>query len=187
MPVKFIETSLPGVILIELEEFGDDRGFLRESYHRDKYTEGGIHKPFVQDNHSHSKRGILRGLHYQLRHPQGKIVYVVRGEIFDVAVDIRLGSPTFGHWTGFHLTDENKRQMFIPEGFAHGFYVLSEWADVTYKCTNIYVPDDDFGLLWSDPSVGIEWPDKSPYLSEKDSRNPLLREIPEDRLPIYQP
>ena len=187
MSQKFIEVSLPGVMLVELDEFDDPRGFFRESYHRDRYVEGGIRPDFVQDNHSHSVRGTLRGLHYQLRHPQGKLIYVVRGEIFDVAVDIRAGSPTFGRWTGFHLSGENRRQVFIPEGFAHGFYVLSETADVTYKCTHVYVPGDDYGLLWSDPSIGIEWPDTSPLLSEKDGRNPLLKDIPEDRLPVYRP
>jgi dTDP-4-dehydrorhamnose 3,5-epimerase len=187
MSLKFIETSLPGVLLIEVDEFCDQRGFFKETYHQRKYLEGGIKKAFVQDNHSHSRRGTLRGLHYQLKHPQSKMVTVMSGEIFDIAVDIRLGSPTFGHWAGFHLSMSNRRQAFIPEGFAHGFYTLSDTADVTYKCSDFYVPGDDFGLLWSDPKIGIEWPDKNPLLSEKDSKNPELSEISEDNLPIYLP
>jgi len=187
MSLKFIETSLPGVIQIEVDEFRDQRGFFKESYHHKKYAEGGIDRTFVQDNHSHSARGTLRGLHYQLKHPQGKMVSVIAGEIFDVALDIRLGSPTFGHWVGLYLSVENRHQAFIPEGFAHGFYVISETADVLYKCTDFYTPGDDFGVIWSDPSAGIEWPDKKPLLSDKDSRNPQLSQIPESRLPVYAP
>jgi dTDP-4-dehydrorhamnose 3,5-epimerase len=185
--LNIIETSLPGVILIETVAFRDHRGFFRETYHKDKYADIGIDKDFVQDNHSFSRQGTLRGLHYQFVHSQGKMVYAVRGEIFDVAVDIRLGSPTFGRWAGFDLSAENGHQVYIPAGFAHGFYVLSETADVVYKCTDFYTPGDDFGILWSDPSIGIDWPSESPLLSEKDSENPKLDEVPEDRLPVYKP
>jgi len=187
MSVMFFETSLPGVFLVEPVVFKDDRGFFMETYHQEKYVGGGIGRTFVQDNYSHSTRkGILRGLHYQLRHAQAKLIYVVEGEIFDVAVDIRRGSPCFGQWFGTHLSSKNKRQMFIPEGFAHGFCVLSEMADIMYKCTDFYVPQDEFGVDWSDPTVGIDWPLESPHLSEKDAQNPLLSEIPEDSLPVYK-
>ena len=183
----FIDTSLPGVVLIEVDEYRDPRGIFKETYHRLKYAEGGIDRVFVQDNHSHSLKGTLRGLHYQLVHPQGKLVSVIRGEMFDVAVDIRLGSPTFGKWAGFSLSEGNRRQAFIPEGFAHGFYVLSEIADVHYKCTDFYHPGDDYGILWSDPAIGIDWPATEPLLSEKDRRLPVLDDIREDRLPVYFP
>jgi dTDP-4-dehydrorhamnose 3,5-epimerase len=187
MSLKFIETSLPGVLLVEIDIYGDSRGFFRETYQREKYAEGGIAREFVQDNHSHSQHGILRGLHYQLEHPQGKLIHVIKGEIFDVAVDIRSGSPTFGQWAGFRLSLENKRQAYIPEGFAHGFYVISEKADVVYKCTDYYVPGDDYGILWSDPGIGIEWPGETPLLSDKDSSNPVLSDVHEDHLPLYEP
>lgn len=186
MSVKFFEMSLPGVFLVEPVVFQDDRGFFMETYHQDKYVDGGIGRTFVQDNYSHSRKGILRGLHYQLRHAQAKLIYVVEGEIFDVAVDIRRGSPWFGQWFGTHLSSKNKHQMFIPEGFAHGFCVLSEMADIMYKCTDFYVPQDEFGVYWSDPDIGIDWPVETPYLSEKDAQNPLLSAIPEDSLPVYK-
>jgi len=184
--MKFIEQSLPGVILIEPDVFEDNRGFFKETYHIAKYGDGGIEHLFVQDNHSHSQKGTLRGLHYQLRHPQAKLVYVVAGEVLDVAVDIRPGSPTFGQWTGTILSEKNRHQLFIPEGFAHGFCVLSETADVIYKCTDLYTPGDDYGVIWSDPAIDIVWPIENPMLSEKDGRNPKLSEIPEDLLPIYE-
>lgn len=186
MPVKFIKTSIPGVLIIEAERFRDVRGFFMETYHQRKYAEGEIDRIFVQDNYSHSRKGTLRGLHYQLRHPQEKLIYVVAGEIFDVVVDIRRGSPTFGRWMGTHLSIENKHQIFVPAGFAHGFCVLSETADVLYKCTDFYDPDDEYGILWSDPVIGIDWPVKAPILSEKDSRYPTLDEVPEDHLPVYK-
>ena len=185
MPMKFIETSLPDVIVIEPHVFRDGRGFFMETFHQRKYAEGGIDRTFVQDNYSHSKGGTIRGLHYQLRYPQGKLVYVITGEIFDVAVDIRRGSPHFGKWVGGILSSANKRQVFIPEGFAHGFCVMSETADVLYKCTHLYVPDDDHGLFWADPTIGIDWPNKTPILSKKDGENPKLDHIPEGDLPIY--
>ena len=183
MSITVQKTSLPGVVVIEPRVFTDKRGFFLETFHNKRYAEHGIKKAFVQDNHSHSSRGILRGLHYQLNQPQGKLIYVVKGEIFDVAVDIRRGSPTFGKWFGGILSSYNKKQIYIPEGFAHGFYVLSDTADVIYKCTDFYNPDDEFGILWSDPTIGIAWPVASPILSSKDSQYPKLNEIAEDFLP----
>jgi len=185
MTLKCTEKSIPGVLLIEPMVFEDDRGFFLETYHEKKYPEAGIDKPFVQDNHSHSCRGTLRGLHYQLKHPQGKLVYVIRGEIFDVAVDIRRGSPTFGQWTGTILSEKNKHQLFIPEGFAHGLCVISETADVVYKCTDLYTTGDEYGILWSDPVIGIDWPVENPVLSEKDAESPRLMDVPEELFPLY--
>jgi dTDP-4-dehydrorhamnose 3,5-epimerase len=173
------------VVLIDPPVFADERGFFMETFHGRKYAEQGIDRTFVQDNHSHSCRSTLRGLHYQLDHPQGKLVYAVTGEIFDVAVDIRRGSPTFGRWVGTTLSAQNKRQIYVPEGFAHGFCVLSEEADVIYKCTDLYAPEDEYGILWLDTQIGIEWPVDSPLLSPKDSRNPTLEELPEKHLPVY--
>jgi dTDP-4-dehydrorhamnose 3,5-epimerase len=177
--------SLAEVLLVKPDVFEDHRGFFMETFHHRKYAGKGIDRVFVQDNYSHSKRDILRGLHYQLRKAQAKLVYVVRGEIFDVVVDIRRGSPTFGQWVGTLLSEENKHQMFVPEGFAHGFCVLSETADVVYKCTDVYDPEDDYGVLWEDASLHIDWPITDPILSEKDSRNPSLKDVPEDLLPPY--
>ena len=184
MPERFLKTALPDVIIIEPDISRDERGFFMETYHQRRYTEGGIDCLFVQDNHSHSRRGTLRGLHYQLNHSQAKLIYMSRGEIFDVAVDIRRGSPTFGKWVGAHLTGENGHQIYIPKGFAHGFCTLSETADVIYKCTDFYSPGDEYGILWSDPDIGIDWPDKNPLLSKKDSRNPRLSEISEVLFPL---
>ena len=178
-------TSLPGVLTITPRVFPDDRGFFMEIYHRQKYAERSIGCTFVQDNHSHSCRGTLRGLHYQLEHPQGKLVWVVRGEILDVAVDIRRGSPTFGQWVSQVLSTGNHAQLFVPEGFAHGFCVLSEEADVLYKCTDFYVPEDDHGLAWNDPELGIDWPIPRPLLSPKDRSLPHLRDIPPAKLPRF--
>jgi len=185
MVLRFIKTSLPGVTLIETEVFSDARGFFMETHHQQKYAEEGMAKPFVQDNRSHSIKHVLRGLHYQLHHAQAKLVYVVAGEIFDVAVDIRRGSPTFGTWEGLYLSAENKRQLFVPEGFAHGFCVLSETADVLYKCTDFYQADDERGVAWNDPAIGIAWPIKEPLLSPKDSHYPNLRDVPDHLLPRY--
>jgi len=186
MALRFIKTTLPGVLLIEPDVFADARGFFMETHHQRKYGEAGIDRPFVQDNRSHSKRFVLRGLHYQLHHPQGKLVYVVSGEIFDVAVDIRRGSPTFGRWEGLYLSSENKRQLFVPEGFAHGFCVMSETADVLYKCTDFYRPDDERGIVWTDPTIDIVWPVDAPLLSSRDSGYPPLQEIPDHLLPRYE-
>ncbi len=186
MTFKYNTTSLPGVILIEPQVFEDPRGFFMETFHKKKYAVEGIDRVFVQDNHSHSKRGTLRGLHYQLRHAQGKLIYVVAGEVFDVAVDIRCGAPTFGKWSGTYISAENKRQLYIPEGFAHGFSVLSETADVIYKCTDFYTPGDEYGIFWADPTIDIDWKIESPVLSKKDSQNPELSQVAEELLPVYK-
>ncbi|MDQ1333879.1 MAG: dTDP-4-dehydrorhamnose 3,5-epimerase [Thermodesulfobacteriota bacterium] len=186
MTLKCSETSLPGVLLIEPMVFQDDRGFFMETYHMGKYKEAGLDRPFVQDNLSHSRRHTLRGLHYQLRRPQGKLIYVVTGKILDIAVDIRRGSPTFGQWAGIRLSAENRRQLYVPEGFAHGFCVLSDSADVMYKCTDLYAPGDEYGVLWSDLTLAIEWTVENPILSKKDARNPSLQDMPEALLPVYR-
>jgi dTDP-4-dehydrorhamnose 3,5-epimerase len=165
--------------------FQDTRGFFMETFHHRKYRDSGIDRVFVQDNFSRSQKNTLRGLHYQLRYPQGKLIYALNGEIFDVVVDIQQGSPTFGKWEGFILSEENRHQLFVPEGYAHGFCVLSEVADVVYKCTDFYAPNDDFGVLWSDPAIGIDWPVKEPLLSEKDKRYPKLKDMNKSQLPIY--
>ena len=187
MPLKVIETALPGVLIIDPAVYPDERGFFMETFHGRKYAEHGIERAFVQDNHSHSRRFTLRGLHYQLHRPQAKLVYVVSGEIFDAAVDIRRGSPTFCRWIGTKLSAKNKRQIYVPEGFAHGFCVLSDEADVIYKCTDYYAPDDEYGLLWSDPQIGIEWPIDNPVLSTKDSQNPVIQQAPPETLPVFNP
>jgi dTDP-4-dehydrorhamnose 3,5-epimerase len=166
--------------------FQDERGFFMETYQQRRYTEAGIESNFVQDNLSYSVRGTLRGLHYQVKHAQAKLVQVIEGTIFDVALDIRRGSPYFGQWTSAHLSDENKRQLFLPAGFAHGFCVLSESAQVVYKCTDFYASEDEGGVLWSDPTLAIAWPVSEPLLSEKDSRLPFLADIPPERLPVYE-
>jgi len=186
MAVSFVETEIDGVLICELDVFQDGRGFFAETFHIEKYAEAGIRKRFVQDNFSRSVKSTLRGLHYQLDHPQEKLVTAVSGEIFDVAVDIRRGSPTFGKWVGTILSDENHRQLFVPAGFAHGFCVLSESADVVYKCTDIYGCDDDRGVRWSDPLLGINWPISQPRLSGKDSALPLIDDLPESQLPEYR-
>jgi dTDP-4-dehydrorhamnose 3,5-epimerase len=182
--VKVISTGLPEVLLIEPTVFGDARGFFLESYHTRRYAEAGVPDHFVQDNHSRSRRGVLRGLHYQLTHPQGKLVWVTSGEVFDVAVDIRRGSPTFGRWVGVTLSADNHRQLYIPPGFAHGFCVLSETVDFLYKCTDFYHPEDEGGILWCDPGIGITWPLTTPVLSEKDRHYPQLQDVPPNRLPV---
>lgn len=183
--MKFIETSLPGCVVIEPQVFGDSRGFFYESHNQSKYREAGIDRTFVQSNVSRSARGVLRGLHYQWPHPQGKLVSVLEGEVYDVAVDIRRGSPTFGRWVGMMLTAENHRHFWIPEGFAHGFCVLSEFAMFSYQCTDLYDAKAEGGLRWNDPAIGIDWPISKPLLSDKDSKAPLLAEVSADRLPEY--
>jgi dTDP-4-dehydrorhamnose 3,5-epimerase len=180
--MKLTPKEIPEVILIEPDVFRDARGFFLETWHERKYARGGITGPFVQDNHSHSRRGALRGLHAQRERPQGKLVRVVAGEVFDVAVDIRRGSPTFGQWVGDRLSGENLRQLWIPPGFAHGFCVLSELVHLEYKCTDFYDSSDEIAIAWNDPEIGIEWPIASPTLSAKDAVAPRLADILE-RLP----
>jgi dTDP-4-dehydrorhamnose 3,5-epimerase len=175
--MKVIETALPGVLIIEPKVFGDHRGFFLETFQVDRYREAGITLPFVQDNHSRSQRGVLRGLHFQRTRPQGKLVSVSRGAVYDVAVDIDPASATYGQFVGVELNDDNHRQMWIPPGYAHGFCVLSEVADFQYKCTDFYFPADEGGLLWNDPDVGIPWPITEPQLSAKDIDNPRLRDL----------
>ncbi len=184
--VQVIETALPGVVLLEPQVFTDVRGFLLETWHQARYHQLGLPTTFVQDNLSGSCRGTLRGLHFQHPHAQGKLVYVVQGEVFDVAVDIRVGSPTFGRWVGVVLSDRNHRQLYIAEGFAHGFCVTSESALFAYKCTAFYNPQSEGGVLWNDPDLGIDWPVRTPLLSEKDKAYPPLRAIPRERLPQYR-
>lgn len=175
--MKVIATALPGVLLIEPKAFGDKRGFFLESFQAERYREAGIDFPFVQDNHSRSQRGVLRGLHFQKTRPQGKLVSVSRGAVYDVAVDINPSSPTCGQFVGVELNDENHRQLWIPPGYAHGFCVISDVADFQYKCTDYYNPEDEGGLQWNDPYVGIPWPIEQPLLSAKDSQNPSLKQL----------
>ncbi|MCD9557544.1 dTDP-4-dehydrorhamnose 3,5-epimerase [Photobacterium carnosum] len=177
--MKVIETDIPDVKIIEPDVFGDERGFFMETWNQNKFEELVTGKPtqFVQDNHSKSKKGILRGLHYQTENTQGKLVRVVSGEVFDVAVDIREGSPTFGQWVGVYLSAENKRQLWVPEGFAHGFYVTSDEAEFVYKCTDYYNSSAEHSILWNDPEIGIEWPLlQEPLLSEKDTNGKKLKD-----------
>ena len=174
-PLKFIETNLPGVLLVEPDVHRDARGFFLETFHARKYRDGGVPPDFVQDNASRSQRGTLRGLHAQRQRPQGKLVRAVRGEIFDVAVDIRPGSKTFGQWAAATLSGDNFRQLWVPPGFAHGFCVVSEVAEVEYKCTDFYDPADEVGVLWN--SVGIDWPLRDPLLSARDQALPPLDQL----------
>ena len=183
MPLSFKETDLPGVLIIEPAVFNDSRGFFLETYHYNKYSINGLDVRFVQDNHSHSIKGTLRGLHYQLKHSQGKLLYVIKGEIYDVAVDIRKDSPDFGKWVSTILSSENKKQFYVPPGFAHGFCVLSEEADVIYKCTDVYTPEDEYVIIWNDPDIGIDWPIATPVLSEKDSNYRMLKDISKQVFP----
>jgi dTDP-4-dehydrorhamnose 3,5-epimerase len=179
--VKIAPTEIGDVLLVEPVVHGDDRGFFLESWHAARYAEAGIALPFVQDNHSRSVRGTLRGLHYQVVRPQGKLVRVARGAIFDVAVDLRRGSPTFGRWVGTVLSDENRHQLWVPPGFAHGFYVTADSADVIYKCTDYYAREHESTLRWDDPAIGIEWPlanGSAPRLSPKDATGLAFEEAP---------
>jgi dTDP-4-dehydrorhamnose 3,5-epimerase len=183
--VNVVETDLPGVLIVEPKVFGDERGFFMETWNGRRYEDAGLPDRFVQDNLSYSSYGVLRGLHFQNPQPQGKLVSVLRGEVFDVAVDIRVGSPSFGRWTGVTLSDTNKRQFYVPEDFAHGFVVTSEAALFFYKCTNYYAPSSEGIILWNDPEIGIEWPTDAPILSDRDRAAPPLHEIPEGSLPRY--
>jgi dTDP-4-dehydrorhamnose 3,5-epimerase len=184
--MKVTPTALPEVLLIEPRVFSDERGFFFESYHSQRYESLGIPARFVQDNQSHSNRGVLRGMHYQLGQPQAKLVTVVAGEVYDVAVDIRRGSPTFGRWVGAVLSGENKLQLYIPEGFAHGFYTLSGTADLFYKCADFYAHKEERGVRWDDPDIGIVWPAGERILAPRDAAFPRLREMDAD-LPLYRP
>jgi len=175
--MNIIPTSLKGLLIIEPDVFKDKRGYFLETLHQERFQSAGLYANFVQDNLSFSKKGTLRGLHFQINHPQAKLVQALTGEIFDVAVDIRPQSPTFGKWSGALLSEENKRQLFIPGGFAHGFCVLSESAHVAYKCSDYYNPEDEGGILWSDPAVAIDWPVKNPTLSDKDQQYPCLTDL----------
>ena len=181
------ETVLSGVLLFVPQVFPDSRGYFFESFQNEHYQQAGLNESFVQDNLSRSTKGTLRGLHYQLQQPQGKLVTVVRGEVFDVAVDIRQGSPTFGKWFGSILSDENHLQLYIPPDFAHGFYVVSEVADFYYKCTDYYVPGDEHGIIWNDSDIAIDWPvTTEPLLSAKDTKLPSLSEVAAELLPKYE-
>lgn len=176
--MQVIPTKVDGAVIIEPKVFGDDRGFFLEAFQAERYRElVGIDLEFVQDNHSRSSRGVLRGLHYQKTKPQGKLVRVVRGEVFDVVVDIRKGSPTFGAWAGVKLSEDNKKQLWVPPGLAHGFVTLSDTADFEYKCTDYYDPSDEGCLMWNDPDVGIEWPIDDPQLSTKDRLGNSFQEL----------
>ena len=175
--MQITTTELDGVLIIEPKVHTDVRGSFYECYVKQKYKEHGIHDEFIQDNHSMSKKGVLRGLHYQENPEQAKLVRVTRGEVFDVAVDIRKGSPTFGKWIGARLSEENHLQMYIPVGFAHGFCVLSDTAEFLYKCSEYYAPSGERAILWNDPDIGIDWPIENPILSEKDNNAPRLRDF----------
>jgi dTDP-4-dehydrorhamnose 3,5-epimerase len=183
--LKRIDTEIDGVFIIEPVVHGDARGYFFESFHAEKYRALGIDAQFVQSNVSRSARGVLRGLHYQWPHPQGKLVSVLEGEVYDVALDIRRGSPTFGRYEAAMLTAGNHRQLWIPEGFAHGFCVVSESATFMYQCTDLYDPRADAGVRWNDAAIGIDWPVAAPLLSAKDEQSPFLADVPAERLPVY--
>jgi dTDP-4-dehydrorhamnose 3,5-epimerase len=182
--VRVVATDIPDVLLVEPDVHQDGRGFFLETYHAERYRQHGIAGPFVQDNHSRSQAGTLRGLHLQIRRPQGKLIRVIEGEIFDVAVDVRRGSATFGRWVGADLTAGNFRQIYVPPGFAHGFCVVSPVAQVEYKCTDLYDPGSEIGIAWNDPAIGITWPVAHPRLSPRDAAHPTLAELT-DLLPRF--
>ena len=174
----FNETRIKGVYIIDVKTYGDDRGYFMETYKESDFKEAGLDYRFVQDNQSSSRRGVLRGLHFQKKYPQAKLVRVIKGEVYDVAVDLRKNSPTYGQWVGGVLSENNKRQFLIPRGFAHGFVVMSDYAEFAYKCDELYHPEDEGGIMWNDPDIGIDWPDVGELiLSEKDKVHPLLREL----------
>lgn len=185
--MRGVATELDGVLIIEPAVFADDRGFFFELWHQTRYAALGLPDTFVQDNISCSRQGILRGLHVQEPFGQGKLIQVIEGEVFDVAVDVRVGSPTFGRWVGKRISAENRLQIYIPPGFAHGFHVMSETAVFLYKCTEFYRPDTELSIAWNDPSLAIDWPRTDPILSKKDAAAPTLAEIPRDRLPKWRP
>jgi len=183
--MNILKTEIPGAMIIEPRVFGDTRGFFMETYNLQRYRDAGIDQPFVQDNLSYSQQGVLRGLHFQNPRPQGKLVQVLEGSVFDVAVDIRRGSPAFGRWVGVSLTAENKQQFYIPPGCAHGFCVTSPRALFAYKCTDLYHPEGDGGIALNDPDIGIAWPVSTPSLSDKDRQAPLLRDLAENQLVAF--
>lgn len=184
--MNVIQTELPGVIIFEPDVFGDERGYFVETWSRQRYEEAGIEENFCQDNVSFSQNRILRGLHYQYPHPQGKLVSVVSGEVFDVAVDIRVGSPTFGRHVDVYLSEDNHRQLYIPPGFAHGFCVVSDTARFSYKCTAYYDHASEGSIIWNDPDIGVNWPIDNPLLSKKDSQCPGLKDIAPDKMPRFE-
>ena len=175
--MEFNELSIPEIILVKPTVFEDNRGFFMEYYNYDKFHSGRIKCKFVQDNHAKSVQNTLRGLHFQVQYPQAKLLRCLRGKVFDVAVDIRKDSPYFGKWVGIELSELNKFQLYIPEGFAHGYYVMSKKSEIAYKCSAIYHPEDEKGILWNDPDIGVEWPGSSPILSEKDKNLPFLNKL----------
>jgi dTDP-4-dehydrorhamnose 3,5-epimerase len=181
--MNVIETDVPDVIIIEPRLFGDQRGFFLETYQSHRYAEHGVRRPFIQDNLSRSARGVLRGLHLQNPLTQGKLVTVLRGKVLDVAVDVRVGSPNFGRHVAVELSEENRRQLWVPRGFAHGFVVLSETADFFYKCDDLYSPKDELSIRWNDPAIGVDWGVEAPSLSAKDAEAPLLADV--KNLPVY--
>jgi dTDP-4-dehydrorhamnose 3,5-epimerase len=183
--MECIETGIPGLLIIEPDVYGADRGFFMESWHAGRYSKFGLPEAFVQSNVSRSAAGVIRGLHYQFPEPQGKLVQVLEGRVFDVAVDIRSGSPTFGAWAGVELSAKNHRQLYVPEGFAHGFCVLGESAMLSYLCTRVFSAQSDAAVAWDDPDIGIEWPIKPQSLSEKDRGAPRLKDIPAEQLPRF--
>ena len=183
--MRILPTELAGVLIIEPRVFDDERGFFLETYNAARYAEAGLPHQFVQDNHSRSVPGTLRGLHYQLKHPQGKLVRCVRGAVYDVAVDIRRGSPTFGKWVGAELSEQNKCQLYVPPGFAHGYCVPAVLSEIEYKCTEYYHPEDDRGVIWNDTVIGIAWPVSAPLLSPRDAALPALLAA-EEQLPLYE-
>lgn len=186
--MKVMTTAIPGVLIVEPRVFGDHRGYFLESWQQTRYGNAGLPEHFVQDNQALSSRGVLRGLHVQHPHSQGKLVQVLQGEVFDVAVDIRLGSPTFGRWEAVRLSGEHPRQFYVPPGFAHGYLVLSDTALFLYKCSEYYHPEHEYSVLWNDPALAINWPlEVEPKLSDKDRQGLRLHDIPEDRLPRYTP
>jgi dTDP-4-dehydrorhamnose 3,5-epimerase len=183
--MNVVPTTLPGVLIIEPRVFGDERGFFMETWNQPRYEAAGVPGGFIQDNLSSSRKGVVRGLHYQKPFGQAKLLSVIEGEILDVAVDIRRGSPSFGRWVGVILSSTNRRQLYVPPGFAHGFAVVSDTALVTYKCSEVYHPEADRGVRWNDPQIGIDWPVTDPAVSDKDRRAPLLSAIAPDDLPDY--
>ena len=184
--MKVIETKLPGVVVLEPDVFGDKRGFFLETWNQKRYEEVGIRETFVQDNVSLSRQGIVRGLHFQNPQSQGKLVQVLSGEVLDVVVDIRVGSPTFGQWIGERLSGENHKQIYVPPGFAHGFCVVSDEVLFSYKCTDFYNPDTEHGIIWNDPDIGINWPVQEPLLSTKDASYSRLKDLPPETLPHFE-